>query len=62
MTTMNESAPDNITIEILKNALVANKKVFSTGSVGYYASGKVLIEGQVYQSSINLTLVGSKPV
>jgi len=43
--------------------VVALAKEFSTGSVGYYSSGKVENpEGnERYQVSVNITLIGSKP-
>lgn len=42
---------------------VAAHKVFSTGSVGYYLSGKMTNpkSGKRYQVSCNITLIGSKP-
>lgn len=33
---------------------------FSTGSAGYNANGKVMIEGRMYQVSCNLIAIGSK--
>ncbi|MHB9294762.1 hypothetical protein PilKf_00489 [Pillotina sp. SPG140] len=38
-------------------------KTFSTGSIGYYASSKVVNpeSGERYQVSLMFTLVGSKP-
>jgi hypothetical protein len=44
--------------------LFANTKEFSTGSVGFYAAGKVSNPENPqarYQTGITLTLVGSKP-
>jgi hypothetical protein len=44
--------------------LYANTKDFSTGSVGFYASGKVVNPDNIearYQAGITFTLVGSKP-
>ncbi len=63
MTTQNTTAPATVvaSLGINDQVLVAVKKSFSTGSVGYYGNGKVLVDGQVYQASITLTLVGSKP-
>lgn len=39
------------------------QKHFRTGSVGYNCSGKLTnpINGERYQVSINITLIGSKP-
>jgi hypothetical protein len=42
----------------------AAPKEFSTGSVGFYATGKVVNPGNVearYQAGLTFTLVGSKP-
>jgi hypothetical protein len=44
--------------------LYANTKDFSTGSVGFYASGKIANPDNFearYQAGITFTLVGSKP-
>lgn len=35
-------------------------KVFSTGSRGYYANGKVEIDGKRYQVQVQLVEIGSK--
>jgi hypothetical protein len=58
-------AKSSITVAIDGIPVVANVKVFSTGSVGYNANGKItlpLANGEVvkYQLSLNLTAVGSK--
>jgi hypothetical protein len=50
----------NVTID--GNQLVANAKQFSTGSVGFGANGKVVIDGERYQVSLNIVKIGSKPV
>ena len=41
----------------------AMEKHFSTGSVGYFLSGKAInpVSQEKYQVSINITLIGSKP-
>jgi len=41
--------------------ILAVEKTFSTGSTGYWAGGKVTLEGKVYQVSASIVLVGSKP-
>ena len=41
--------------------VIATEKTFSTGSRGYYGSGKVEIAGKRYQVSINIVEIGSKP-
>ena len=45
------------------STLYAHAKDFSTGSVGYYASDKVVNpeSGERYQSGLSFTLIGSKP-
>jgi hypothetical protein len=54
-----------ITVDIGGNKMVAMPKHFSTGSLGFYATGKTVIEiGGVpcqAQVGVNITLVGSKP-
>jgi hypothetical protein len=63
MTTQNPTAPASIVVNFADfGDLLATKKQFSTGSVGYYGNGKVVIDEQVYQVGVTLTLVGSKPV
>jgi len=42
--------------------LIAIPKNFSTGSKGYYAGGKAVIEGRNCQIGINITIIGSKPL
>ena len=62
MTIQNPTAPAAITCQFEGNgAILAAKKNFSTGSVGYYGNGKIIIDGQMYQVGVTLTLVGSKP-
>jgi hypothetical protein len=36
-------------------------KNFKTGSRGYYANGKIEIDGKRYQAQIQLVEIGSKP-
>lgn len=40
--------------------LVAAEKTFRTGSRGYYATGKVEIDGKRYQAQLQLVEIGSK--
>jgi hypothetical protein len=53
-----------LTLSIAGNAVVAQVKEFSTGSLGWYANGKVTLEvgGEkvTVQVGITLTVVGSK--
>lgn len=54
--------PQNITIAFPDGQqLIASKKEFKTGSLGYNVSGKVLIADQKFQVACNLILIGSKP-
>jgi hypothetical protein len=41
--------------------MTATAKTFKTGSRGFYANGKVEIEGKRYQAQIQLVEIGSKP-
>lgn len=43
------------------NLLPTAKKEFKTGSRGYYANGKVMINGKSYQVGCNIVEIGSKP-
>lgn len=51
------------TIEVMVNgmAMIAMFKEFSTGSLGYNVSGKVVIEGKKAQVSGNIIIIKSKP-
>jgi hypothetical protein len=42
-------------------SLTGKPKTFSTGSIGFYAGGKVEIDGKRYQVSCNVIEIGSKP-
>ena len=56
----------NIIVELKTDAgqtlalLTAPPKEFKTGSRGYYANGKVEIDGKRYQTQIQLVEIGSK--
>ena len=41
-------------------SFVLKEKEFKTGSTGFHAFGKVLIDGEKYQANILLVKVGSK--
>lgn len=43
--------------------IVAQEKVFSSGSVGYYSNAKLEnpASRERYQAGVNITLIGSKP-
>ena len=44
----------------LLNIMTATPKEFKTGSKGFYANGKLEIEGKRYQVQIQLVEIGSK--
>jgi hypothetical protein len=63
-------APTSVQVVVLDNEgremgrLFATPKEFSTGSVGFYASGKVVNSQNPearYQTGLTFTLIGSKP-
>jgi hypothetical protein len=63
-------SPSSLQVVILDNEgremgrLFATPKEFSTGSVGFYASGKIVNPQNPearYQAGLTFTLVGSKP-
>lgn len=63
-----EQAPPALTIEIKGTdgatwgTILAGAKEFATGSVGFYANGKIVNpkSGKTYQVGANIILVGSK--
>jgi hypothetical protein len=62
-------APQHLVISIKDSdgkewsTLIAQAKDFSTGSIGFFASGKIENpeSHERYQSSMSFTLIGSKP-
>jgi len=48
---------ENKAIDFLK----ADAKSFKTGSTGFYAGGKVELDGERYQVSCSIVKLGSKP-
>jgi hypothetical protein len=47
---------------VVMGTLVASPKTFSTGSTGFFASGKIQMpDGTRLQASVNLVTIGSKP-
>ena len=60
-----EEKAKSLKVTIAGQDMVANKKVFSSGSYGWFASGKMVVEIDgtpvVVQCGVNLTIVGSKP-
>ncbi len=45
----------------LLGVMTLPEKAFKTGSRGYYANGKIEIDGKRYQAQIQLVEIGSKP-
>ena len=68
MATRDASAPEALVLELRTpsgeswGTLKAAAKEFKTGSVGFYASGKVSNPkgGSTYQVGVNIVLIGSK--
>jgi len=68
MPTKDDSAPESLILELRSpsgeswGTVVAVSKKFSTGSVGFYANGKVANPkgGAKYQVGGNIILIGSK--
>lgn len=57
-------APPSLTVDLGDwGKLVATSKIFSSGSCGFYANGKIANpnNGELYQVGCNITLIGSKP-
>jgi hypothetical protein len=55
--------PKSVIIDGMDGIIWATPKVFSTGSVGFYATGKLtdLITHKKYQVGVNIIEIGSKP-
>ena len=50
-----------VTVKLDEFTMMAMPKEFSTGSKGWHANGKALIQGHPVQVNVLLTIVGSKP-
>lgn len=59
---MLDDAPQAITVVIDGQSVVGEKKEYSSGSVGWNVTGKVVISGIKCQVSANIVIVGSKNV
>ena len=59
---MLDDAPPAITVTVDGQSIVGDKKEFSSGSVGWNVTGKVVIGGVKCQVSANIIIVGSKDV
>ena len=56
-----EDKKEIIVVKIEDQIISAASRKFSTGSVGYYGSGKVMINGKMHQVSMNIVEIGSAP-
>lgn len=52
---------DNVNVSVEGQTVIALPRTFSTGSTGYQASGKLVLDGRRYQATILLVEIGSKP-
>jgi len=59
---MLDDAPQSITVMIDGQSIIGDKKEYSSGSVGWNVTGKVVISGVKCQISANIIIVGSKNV
>ena len=57
---MEDKRIEEVIVKIGDQSILAKKKDFSTGSKGYYGSGKVVVNGQMCQVSMNVVVIGSK--
>jgi hypothetical protein len=48
-----------VVVKIEGQTIIAKSRRFSTGSIGYYGNGKVVINGKIHQVSLNVVEVGS---
>ena len=47
--------------ELAEQITTMTAKTFSTGSVGYGANGKIIIDGKRHQVSLSVVEIGSRP-
>jgi hypothetical protein len=47
--------------DVTLGVLAAQEKVFSTGSVGFFGSGKITIGEKRYQCQVQMVEIGSRP-
>lgn len=52
---------ENFSVSVDGQTLTASFKEFKTGSKGWFANGKVLIDGTRCQVNCIITIIGSKP-
>ena len=50
-----------LTVEVDGQTLVATPKRFASGSVGYFATGKIAVAGHPHQVTMSVVMIGSKP-
>ena len=58
---MSEVNVATIELEGEKMKFLLNKKIFSTGSRGFFGNGKMMAGGKNYQVQIQCVEIGSKP-
>lgn len=56
-----EGYQENITVNIGTTPIIATIREFKTGSIGYFAAGKTVIDGKKCQVSCNIVIIGTKP-
>lgn len=57
-----DDAPSSVSVAVDGQTIVGEKREYSSGSVGWNVSGKVVIGGLQCQVSCNIVIVGSKDV
>lgn len=57
-----DDAPSSVSLAVDGQTIVGEKREYSSGSVGWNVSGKVVIGGLQCQVSCNIVIVGSKDV
>lgn len=53
--------PQAVSLVVEGQTIVASLRTFASGSIGYYANGKIVIGGKKVQVGANLIIVGTKP-
>ena len=58
---MSDTTTEAVAGQIDGQTIILNARKFSTGSTGFYGTGKVVIDGKKYQVNMQAVLIGSKP-
>lgn len=53
--------PQAVSLVVEGQTIVATLRTFASGSIGYYANGKIVVGGKKIQVGANLIIVGTKP-